>query len=185
MKVSPQVSARAGPGMRSEEPARVKENVMVGLRREAPPLRVVEGLWMACLWMVHPVPPGPDPAPPDPEYDCDLSLLANRLPDREQRVEEFFLKAAAKLSNKAFLLGGNGWEDKPVPANVKRLGHVFTKDHNALNSSALAVLNINRGSMARVGFSPPVRLRRQNGRCGNVSSHTDRAASAPPLRWRL
>ena len=45
-----------------------------------------------------------------------------------------------------------------MPANVESLGHVFTKDHNALNSSALAVLNINRGSMAQYGFSPPTRI---------------------------
>src|SRR5581483_4641200 len=34
------------------------------------------------------------PAPPNPRFACDLSFLGNRLPDREARVEEFFLKAA-------------------------------------------------------------------------------------------
>jgi spore maturation protein CgeB len=56
------------------------------------------------------------------------------------------------------LLGGNGWDDKPMSPNIKPLGHVFTKNHNAVNSSALAILNINRGSMARFGFSPPTRI---------------------------
>ena len=32
------------------------------------------------------------------------------------------------------------------------------RDHNAFNSSALAVLNINRASMAAYGFSPPTRV---------------------------
>jgi spore maturation protein CgeB len=73
-------------------------------------------------------------------------------------VEEFFFKPAAALPAFGFLLGGNGWEDKPLPPNVRWIGHVFTRDHNALNSSALTVLNINRGSMARYGFSPPTRV---------------------------
>jgi spore maturation protein CgeB len=35
---------------------------------------------------------------------------------------------------------------------------VGTADHNAINCSARMVLNINRESMARVGFSPPTRI---------------------------
>ena len=73
-------------------------------------------------------------------------------------MEEFFLEAAAQLPQKQFLLGGNGWEDKPKPDNVRYVGHVYTEDHNALNSTAAAVLNINRASMARYGFSPPTRV---------------------------
>ena len=45
-----------------------------------------------------------------------------------------------------------------MPPNVDYLGHVYTADHNALNRSALAVLNVNRDSMARYGFSPPTRV---------------------------
>ena len=43
-------------------------------------------------------------------------FLANRLPDREARVEEFFLAPAARLPDRRFLLGGNGWDDKPMSA---------------------------------------------------------------------
>ena len=98
------------------------------------------------------------PAPPDPRFAADLGLLANRLPDRERRVEEFFLRAADLLPGKKFLLGGNGWGDKPRPANVNYVGHVYTRDHNAFNCTARAVLNVNRASMARYGFSPPTRV---------------------------
>jgi spore maturation protein CgeB len=35
---------------------------------------------------------------------------------------------------------------------------VYTADHNALNRTALAVLNISRESMARYGFSPATRV---------------------------
>jgi spore maturation protein CgeB len=98
------------------------------------------------------------PVPPDPRFACDLSFLGNRLPDREARVEGYFLNPAALTPGRRFLLGGSGWSDKPIPSNVKYLGHVYTGDHNALNCSSLAVLNISRESMARYGFSPATRV---------------------------
>jgi spore maturation protein CgeB len=98
----------------------------------------------------------PDPA--DARFEADLAFLGNRLPDRESRVDEFFFRPAAALPRRRFLLGGSGWHDRERPGNIRYVGHVYTKDHNAVNSTALAVLNINRASMARMGFSPPTRL---------------------------
>jgi len=98
------------------------------------------------------------PVAPDQRFDGDLGFLGNRLPDREARVEEFFLRAASLLPDRRFLLGGSGWGDKPLPANVQYLGHVYTADHNAFNCTPLAVLNISRESMARYGFSPATRV---------------------------
>src|SRR5207249_1747737 len=80
------------------------------------------------------------------------------LPDRERRVEEFFLGAAELAPEMSFLLGGEGWEGKPLPRNVRWIGHVSSNDHNRVNCSARIVLNINRESMAKVGFSPPTRV---------------------------
>jgi spore maturation protein CgeB len=45
-----------------------------------------------------------------------------------------------------------------LPSNVRWIGHVRSTDHNRINSSARMVLNINRQSMAEVGFSPPTRV---------------------------
>lgn len=98
------------------------------------------------------------PVPPDPGMVCDLAFLANRLPDREARVDEFFLKPAAVLPDRSFLIGGNGWDTKPMPTNVRDLGHVGTAQHNAFNCTPRAVLNVARDSMARVGFSPATRV---------------------------
>jgi spore maturation protein CgeB len=98
------------------------------------------------------------PVEPDVRFEADLGFLGNRLPDREQRVEEFFLRAAADLPGHRFLLGGSGWHDKPMPSNVNYAGHVYTRDHNAFNCTPLAVLNISRESMARYGFSPATRV---------------------------
>lgn len=95
----------------------------------------------------------------DPRFSATLGFLGNRLPDREARVHEFFFKAANAMPEAQFLLGGSGWDDvAPSFSNLNYLGHVYTRDHNAFNCSPLAVLNINRESMAQTGFSPPTRV---------------------------
>jgi spore maturation protein CgeB len=96
--------------------------------------------------------------PPDPRFACDLAFLGNRLPDREERVKEFLCRPATALSRRSFLLGGSGWEASSLPSNVRPLGHVSTRDHNAFNCTPRAVLNVNRDSMARFGHSPATRL---------------------------
>ncbi|HVM18137.1 MAG TPA: glycosyltransferase [Gaiellaceae bacterium] len=98
------------------------------------------------------------PVPPDDRFACDLAFLGNRLPDREARVAEFFVRAAELAPERSFLLGGSGWEGKELPPNVRLLGHVSTNDHNALNCTPLAVLNVSRESMAANGFSPATRV---------------------------
>jgi spore maturation protein CgeB len=98
------------------------------------------------------------PVEPDERFASDLSVLGNRLPDREARVEQFFLDVALMLPKRRLLIGGNGWETKPMPANVRHIGHVYTHQHNSFNASPLAVLNVARDSMADVGFSPATRV---------------------------
>jgi spore maturation protein CgeB len=99
------------------------------------------------------------PEPPRPDLACDLAFLGNRLPDREARVEEFFFRCVEALPRCSFILGGNGWEDRLAGLpNVRYLGHVPPGDHNALNRSALAVLNVSRESMAANGWSPATRV---------------------------
>ena len=98
------------------------------------------------------------PVPAEERFKADLSFLGNRLPDREARVEQFFLEPAARLPERRFLIGGNGWDTKAMPSNVRDIGHVYTREHNAFNTSPLAVLNIARDSMATTGFSPATRV---------------------------
>jgi spore maturation protein CgeB len=98
------------------------------------------------------------PVPPDERFASDLAFLGNRLPDREARVETFFLEPAARMPERSFLVGGNGWETKAMPDNVRHIGHVYTREHNAFNTTPLAVLNVARDSMADVGFSPATRV---------------------------
>jgi spore maturation protein CgeB len=98
------------------------------------------------------------PVKAEARFSGDLAFLGNRLPDREARVEEFFLKPARVMPELQFLLGGSGWSDKPMSGNVRYFDHVYTRDHNAFNSTPRAVLNITRESMARYGFSPATRV---------------------------
>jgi spore maturation protein CgeB len=96
--------------------------------------------------------------PPDPRYVADCALLANRLPDREDRIDEFFFRAASLTPDRTFLLAGNGWEGKSLPPNVRCIGHLGTEHHNAFNSTPTTVLNVTRESMAVNGWSPATRV---------------------------
>jgi spore maturation protein CgeB len=98
------------------------------------------------------------PVPADPARSCDLLFMGNRMPDREQRVNDLFFAAARAAPELDFVLGGNGWGDMALPDNVRYVGHVPTRTHRAWNCSARMVLNINRADMAETGFSPPTRV---------------------------
>jgi spore maturation protein CgeB len=98
------------------------------------------------------------PVPPDPRFTADLAFLGNRLPDREARVDSFFFAAARMLPDHSFLIGGAGWEAWQLPPNVRHIGHVPTRDHNAFNCTPMAVMNIARESMASNGHSPATRV---------------------------
>jgi spore maturation protein CgeB len=106
------------------------------------------------------------PVPAEPDRRCDLLFMANRMPDREQRVHDLFFTAAAAAPDMQFILGGNGWADCPMPRNVRWVGHVPTGEHRAWNCSARMVLNINRADMAATGYSPPTRVFEAAG-CGS------------------
>lgn len=98
------------------------------------------------------------PTMPDSRFECDLAFLGNRLPDREQRVAAFFFAPAVRAPCRRFVIGGSGWEQRALPSNVRHVGHVYTRDHNAFNTTPRAVLNIARDSMADIGFSPATRV---------------------------
>lgn len=98
------------------------------------------------------------PATAVPRFAGDLGFLGNRLPDREERTDEFLLKPAKRMADRRFMLGGAGWGEKWVPPNVAKLGHIDPHEHNALNRSCLAVLSISRDGMAATGYSPAARV---------------------------
>jgi len=93
-----------------------------------------------------------------PKFQADLAFLGHRLPDREARVEELFLRPASALSGRRFLLAGNAWDDKALPSNVRYLGSVPPSEHNAFNCSPRAVLSLAGDSTARYGWGPVPRV---------------------------
>lgn len=65
------------------------------------------------------------PVSPDERFKGTIGLLANRMPDREMRVWEFFFNPAQKMPDHKFILGGSGWvEWAPDVKNVQFIGHV-------------------------------------------------------------
>jgi spore maturation protein CgeB len=124
---------------------------------------VVENYCRLGARQCHPIYNGLDPethfpVARDPAVECDLAFVGHRLPDRERRVQDFFFAAAELAPEMSFILGGEGWHRRAMPPNVRWIGHVGSGDHNRVNCSARMVLNINRKSMAEVGFSPPTRV---------------------------
>jgi spore maturation protein CgeB len=106
------------------------------------------------------------PIAADPDRACDVLFMGNRMPDREQRVRELFVAAAEAAPDLQFVLGGSGWDQRDLPANVRCVGHVPTGEHRAWNCAARLVLNINRADMAATGYSPPTRVFEAAG-CGS------------------
>jgi len=98
------------------------------------------------------------PAQSDPRFTSDLGFFGNRLPDRESRMDQFFLGAARLLPERTFLLGGSGWGERTLPDNVNYAGYIYPSSHNAFNSTPTAILSICRESLARHGYAPSTRI---------------------------
>lgn len=90
---------------------------------------------------------------PEHRFAADVGFMGNCLEDRMWRAEEFVFRTASLLPGKLMLLAGFGWnsELEPLPANVNYVGHVGSSDHNAFNSTPMALLNVTRDSAARSG----------------------------------
>jgi spore maturation protein CgeB len=106
-----------------------------------------------------------EPVAPDSQLAYDLLFVGHRMPDREERFRMLFLDVAEAVPEARLCLGGEGWGNETLPANVTYLGFVPTARHTALYCSARLCLNINRGAMARYGYSPPTRVFEVTG-CG-------------------
>ena len=95
------------------------------------------------------------PCRAEPRFAADLAFLGNRLPDREARVEEFFLErrgaaARARASSSAAPAG----RPRPCRRTSARSATSTRATTTPSTRSPLAVLNIARDSMAATGFSP-------------------------------
>lgn len=99
------------------------------------------------------------PVAPSHQYDSDLSYLGTYAADRQQVLQELFLKPAYKLPQRKFLVGGAQYpDDFPWQENVWFVQHVPPPEHPAFYSSSKATLNVTRGAMASFGYCPSGRL---------------------------
>ncbi|MFN2533570.1 MAG: glycosyltransferase [Pyrinomonadaceae bacterium] len=90
---------------------------------------------------------------------ADLSYLGTYAKDRQPQLEELFLKPAAKLPDRRFLIGGSKYpEEFPWTANIWYIDHVPPHQHSAFYSSSAITLNITRAAMASTGYCPSGRL---------------------------
>ena len=88
-----------------------------------------------------------------------VASSATGCPTARRASEEFFLRAARAAPELPLPARRRGLgRQSMLPPNVRYLGHVYTRDHNAFNCTPRAVLNISRESMARYGFSPATRV---------------------------
>lgn len=78
--------------------------------------------------------------------------------DREARVEDYFFRTAAEAWECRFLLGGNGWDGKLMPANVRRIDHLPPAEHRAFYNAQRFTLNATRADMVRAGYSSSLAL---------------------------
>jgi spore maturation protein CgeB len=104
-----------------------------------------------------------DPAlnhPVDPEWDrtADLAFLGHCDPARINRIQQLFLNVAERLPRRRFLIGGRGWDESALPANVRAIGYVYTGEQNLFYSSATAVLNVTSERGLYLGHTPSARL---------------------------
>ncbi len=96
---------------------------------------------------------------PVEEYRADLSYLGTYAADRQERLSSLFLQPAARMPDKAFLIGGAQYpESFRWAANIAFKRHVPPPYHPAFFCSSRATLNITRAAMARYGFCPSGRL---------------------------
>ena len=88
-----------------------------------------------------------------------LGYLGTYSADRQQVLDELLIAPARALADEKFVLAGAqypheiGW-----PENIARFDHVPPAEHPAFYCAQRFTLNATRADMARLGYSPSVRL---------------------------
>src|SRR5437899_5918711 len=92
------------------------------------------------------------------QYRCDLSYMGTYAADRQQKLDELFLKPARRNPQRQFMLAGPLYPEQAWPENVRHTDHVPPQSHPAFYSSSRITLNITREEMARTGWCPSGRF---------------------------
>lgn len=95
----------------------------------------------------------------DQRFASDFSYLGTYAADRQNQLEELFLKPATQLPHKKFCIGGALYpSDFPWTGNTYFVRHVAPPEHPAFYSSSKLTLNVTRAAMAEMGYCPSGRL---------------------------
>src|SRR4029077_19421437 len=79
--------------------------------------------------------------------------------DRQAKLEEFLLRAAAQTRDRNFIVAGPQYPKSILwPKNVRRIVHLNPRWHARFYSSSRLTLNVTRREMVIAGYSPSVRL---------------------------
>jgi spore maturation protein CgeB len=99
------------------------------------------------------------PAAAPAEFHSTLSYLGTYAEDRQQALNELFVRTAAALPAQRFVIGGAQYPDAfPWTENIYFVRHLPPALHPAFFASSKATLNVTRQSMAAYGFCPSGRL---------------------------
>jgi spore maturation protein CgeB len=99
------------------------------------------------------------PAPPRDEFRGDFSYLGTFAPSRQAALERLFVEPAARLRDRAFVMGGSMYDGSfPWRANVRYVRHLEPALHPAFYCSSPLTLNVTRAEMAALGHCPSQRL---------------------------
>lgn len=97
--------------------------------------------------------------PTDQRFTSDFSYLGTYAADRQQQLDELFLKPANQFPQKKFCIGGALYPpDFPWTGNTYFVRHVAPPEHPAFYSSSKLTLNVTRAAMAEMGYCPSGRL---------------------------
>lgn len=88
-----------------------------------------------------------------------LSYLGTFAGDRQQKLEDLFIRPAQSLPQKKFLIGGAQYPPETFRSkNIIHKEHVPPPHHRFFYSSSKFTLNITRSAMAEMGYCPSGRL---------------------------
>jgi spore maturation protein CgeB len=91
----------------------------------------------------------------------DLGYLGGYSDGRQQPLQKLMFDAASKWKGGTFAVAGPGYPETETtkwPDNVEHIEHLAPSGHNKFYNQQRFALNITRHDMARMGFSPSVRL---------------------------
>jgi spore maturation protein CgeB len=99
------------------------------------------------------------PAEALPHYAADLSYLGTYSADRQDTLERLFVRPAAMLPSRRFLIGGAQYpDDFPWSSNIYFVRHLPPAEHAGFFCSSRLTLNVTRKAMAKTGWCPSGRL---------------------------